>query len=227
MADVKDNLDNLYDVITGEKALKKKELAAKKAKEQAIKNAKNKRRKVVVEDGAKLKKDEDNSDNNKKVVQNIKLYEWEAPDIYQIKYNTKGFKILVAFCLAFILLLALVEQYALMAAIIALLFLLYVSSNTKPVQVKHKITARGVDYFNKMYEWYMLNDFYFCKKDDIYFLLIGTKLRFPRLLTLIVPKEDKDAIFMLLQDKLLYRDIRKQSKIDKITYGEYIPLEKV
>ena len=135
--------------------------------------------------------------------------------------------VIIVLCLLFILLLAIVEQYAMMAAIIAVLFLLYVSASSKPMVVKHKITARGIDSFDKLYEWYMLEDFYFCKKEDKYVLLVGTKLRFPKLLMFIVPKEDKDAIFMLLQDKLLYRDVRKQGRVDQITYGEYIPLEKI
>jgi hypothetical protein len=37
----------------------------------------------------------------------------------------------------------------------------------------------------------------------------------------------KRQIFVLLQDKLLYKDIRKQGKLEKLNFGEYIPLEKV
>lgn len=225
MADVKNDLKNLYDVISGEKALRKRESELKKAKEQAIKEQKGKRRKAVVDGSVKLKKE--SVQRGKKVVQNIKVFEWEANDRYQIRYNDKGFLLIVALSLVFILLLAVLEQYAMMAAIIAILFLMYVSATTKPVKVKHKITTRGIDTFDKLYEWYMLDSFYFCQKDDTLFLLVETKLNIPRVLMFLVPNEDKDAIFVLLQDKLLYKDIRKQGRLDKISYGEYIPLEKI
>ena len=129
--DSKDNLENLYDVITGEKALRKKELDARKAKEEAIKSAKNKRRKSIVKGEAKLDKDTDDERNNKKIVQNIKLFEWEAPERFQVRYSSRGFLIIIVLCLLFILLLAIVEQYAMMAAIIAVLFLLYVNVDVR------------------------------------------------------------------------------------------------
>ncbi len=44
---------------------------------------------------------------------------------------------------------------------------------------------------------------------------------------MLVGKKDKDAIFVILQEHLLYQDIKKQDKVEEINYGKYIPLEKV
>jgi len=164
----------------------------------------------------------------KEIVQNIKLFEWKAPERYEVQLNKKSFLIILLITLIFIVLLAILGKYYLIAAIISVLFVLYAASSTKPLMVTHKITARGIDTAGKLYEWYMLEDFYFSKKGNMYTLMVQTKLNFPKALVLLCNKKDKDPLFVILQKNLLYKDIRrKQSKIDIISYGEYIPLEKV
>lgn len=217
-------LDDIVKVITGEMALEKKEKALKEAKKQAVENEKNLRRKNIVKGNVKL---EDDPIVDKKVVQNIKLFEWSAPDRYEFSLNKKTFLILVALCLVLILFLAILQHYMLMVSIIALLFLIYVLGTTKPLLVKHLITARGIETGNKLYEWFTLKNFYFTKKDDVYFMIVETNLRFPGALIFLLDEKDKNPIFVLLQDKLLYKDIRKQSSLDKLNYGDYIPLEKI
>jgi len=219
-------LNDLAKIISGEMALEKKEKALEKAKRQAVEDEKNDRRRKVVRKEAVLEKDP-LVEEEKKVVQNIKLFEWEAPDRYELAYNTKYFMIIVALSLVLILLLAILGHYFLMGAIIAMLFLIYVLGTTKPQKVTHQITARGIDTGNRLYEWFIMKDFYFTKKNSQLFLVIGTKLNLPGALLFLLSEKDKDAIFVLLQDKLLYKDIRKQGWLEKLNFGEYIPLEKV
>jgi hypothetical protein len=219
-------LNDLVKIISGEMALEKKEKALEKAKKQAVEEEKNDRRRKVVKGEAVLEKDP-LVEEEKKVVQNIKLFEWEAPDRYELAYSTKYFLIVVALSLVLILLLAILGHYFLMAAIIAMLFLIYVLGTTKPQRVTHKITARGIDTGNKLYEWYIMKNFYFTKKQNQLFLIVETKLNLPGALLFLLSEKDKDAIFVLLQEKLLYKDIRKQGWLEKMNFGEYIPLEKV
>jgi len=219
-------LNDLVKIISGEMALEKKEKALEKAKKQAVEEEKNTRRRKIVEGKAKLEKDPV-QEEGKKVVQNIKLFEWEAPDRYELAYNTKSYMLIVALSLVLILLLAILGHYFLMGAIIALLFLIYVLGTTKPQMVKHKITARGIDTGGRLYEWYVMRDFYFTRKNKQIFLVIGTKLNMPGALLFLLSEKDKDAIFVLLQEQLLYKDIRKQGRLEKWNFGEYIPLEKI
>lgn len=220
------SFEKILEVVSGEKSLREKERAMVKAKKDAVKEMKEKRRKAVIDKSVKLEKD---PLQEKKVVQNIKLFEWEAPERYQVKFSDKNFLFIVALSLVLILLLAILKHYLMMASVIALLFLVYVSGVTKPVYIKNKITKRGIEIYDRLFEWYTLDSFYFCKKDNssYYSLIIETKLNVPKVLFLLASEKGKDAIFLLLQDKLLYKDIRKQGRIDRITYGEYIPLEKV
>lgn len=219
-------LTDLVKIISGEMALEKKEAALAKAKKQAVEEEKNERRRKVVKKEVALEKDP-LVEEEKKVVQNIKLFEWEAPDRYEISYNTKYFMIIVALSLVLILLLAILGHYFLMGAIIAMLFLIYVLGTTKPQKIAHRVTARGIDTGNKLYEWYIMKDFYFTKKQNQLFLIVETKLNIPGALLFLLNEKDKDAIFVLLQEKLLYKDIRKQGWLEKLNFGEYIPLEKV
>jgi len=224
MAKEKDSLKKLADFLTGEKALREKEEEIQKAKKKAIKDEKDKRRKKIIEGEVQLEED---PVQKKEVVQNIKLFEWSAPERYQIKLNSKGFLIILALSLAFIALLAVLGKYFLIAAIVSVLFVVYAAATTKPLIAKHKITKRGIDTIGKLYEWYMLESFYITKKEDTYTIIVNTKLNFPKVLIMLAKKKDKDAVFVILQKHLLYEDIKKQNKIDIISYGEYIPLEKV
>jgi hypothetical protein len=73
----------------------------------------------------------------------------------------------------------------------------------------------------------MLDNFYFTKKKGHHLLILETNLRFPAQLFLIIKKKEMATIFLLLQDQLLYKDIKKQSSWHKINIGEYISLEKL
>ena len=221
----KDEIKALSDIVTGEEVLRKKEEEVKKKKEEAKRKVKTERKRRIIEKEVVLEKGEDVEE--RKVVQNIKVFEWEAPERVKIKFDNRSYLILVGASLVLILFLAVLGHYGLMAAIISLLFLIYVWGTTEPATVKHKITARGIDLGSKLFEWYMLESFYFTKKEDQLFLFVDTKLRYPPSLIFLLEEGDRDPLFVIFQDKLLYKDIRKQSKLSKFAYGEYITLEGV
>ncbi|OGC44949.1 hypothetical protein A3J98_01500 [candidate division WS6 bacterium RIFOXYC1_FULL_33_10] len=219
-----DEFKDILNILSGEMQLREKEEKIKKLKEEAISQQKTKKRVLVASKELIL---EDSDVPTKKVVQNLKLFEWEAPDRYEFNFESKSFWVILSISLLFVLFLAILQQYYLMAAIIALLFFVYVSGTNKPLKVTHKITARGIDTGGRLYEWFMLNNFWFSIKNGQYLLIVETKLRYPRALIMLLDQADKDALFVLLQEKVLYKDIRKQGKIDTLTYGQYIPFEEI
>ena len=216
--------NDIMDILSGEMQLREKEEKIEKLKDDAKKKHKAEKRRKVVEKEFVL---EESDIPTKKVIQNMKLFEWEAPDRYAFNFQTKTFWVLLALILMFILYLAILGQYFLMAAIVGLVFFVYVAGTNKPIQVKHKITSRGIDTGNKLYEWFMLENFWFSIKNGQYMLIVETKLRYPKALIMLLEGADKDAIFVFLQEKVLYKDIRKQSKLDVLTYGDYIPFEEI
>lgn len=225
MAKEKNEFEKIAEILTGEKNMRDMQEKLRKEKIKAKNEEKDRRRRRIVKGEEVLEVEEV---QKKEIVQNIKLFEWKAPERYEISLDNKGFLVILAVALLFIVFLAILGKYFLIAAIISVLFVLYAAGTTKPLVVTHKITSRGIDTAGKLYEWYMLEDFYFSKKGDFYTLMVQTKLNFPKALVLLCNEKDKDAVFVILQKNLLYRDIRKkQNKIDIISYGEYVPLEKV
>lgn len=215
---------DIMDILSGEMKLREKEEKMKELKEEAKGRQKAERRKKIAQKDLVLAESDIPTE---KVVQNIKIFEWEAPERYIFEFKGKTFWGILAVSFLFILYLAILENYYLMAAMIALLFFIYVAGTNKPEKVKHKITARGIDTADKLYEWFMLDNFWFSIKNGQYFLIVETRLRYPRALILLLEEVDKDAIFVLLQEKILYKDIRKQSRMDSLTYGQYIPFEDI
>jgi len=216
-------LSDLGKILSGEMALREKEEKLLKMKKKAIEEQKKKIRDGLKSGDIKVK----DLRKNKKVVQKIKLFEWDAPIRVPFNFEMRNFLTIVAVCLFFVLFLAILGHYFLMFAIMSFLFLVYVAGTTKPVNVKHTITAKGVETLDVLYEWYMLNSFFFTKKKGKYILILETQLRFPAQLFLLCSKKDIGTIFLLLQDQLLYKDIKKQSSWSKMNIGEYIPLEKL
>ncbi|MCB9790939.1 hypothetical protein H6764_02875 [Candidatus Nomurabacteria bacterium] len=226
----KSEISQLAQILSGEYELLKQQEKIKKLKKDAIDRQKSLVREGIKEGNIKLLDNyEDAIDNEKEqhVIQNITLYEWEAPIRIANHFDQKQFAILAFASMLFILYLAVLGNYALMLAIIALLFFIYVSGTTKPDIIKNKITARGIDTLDKVYDWYMLENFRFTVKNRQHLLIVETKLRYPSRLILLLKKEEREPLFLLLQDKVLYKDIRKQSKLDLWTFGKYIPLEKI
>lgn len=211
-------------ILSGEMELRKKQEEIEKLKKKAIEDKKADKRVKVASKELIL---EDSDIPTKKVVQNIKLFEWEAPDRAEFSLENKTYWIILVISLLFTIYLAILGQYFLMAAIIALLFFVYVIATNKPSTVVHKITARGIDTGGRLYEWFMLDNFWFSMKDGQYLLIVETKLRLPKALIILLDQADKDAIFVLLQEKVLYKDIRKQNWVDRMSYGDYIPFEEI
>lgn len=217
-------LSALSRILSGESKLSKEQKKIENQKVDAIKRQRNLSRKNVIK--GKVAFDKDDSEG-KEIVQNRTLFTWEAPVRPPVNFEMKTFFGIVAVSLLFVLYLAILGHYWLMIVIIALLFLLYVVGTTPPIIVSHKITARGIDSFGKLYEWFSLSSFWFAKKNETTMMYVETRLRMPSRLIFVVTEEDMSAIFVLLEKKLLYKDVRNQRRFDKVMDGIYVPLEKI
>ncbi|GAB4162975.1 MAG: hypothetical protein Fur003_5790 [Candidatus Dojkabacteria bacterium] len=217
-------IGDLARMLSGEMQLREKEeLVAQKKEEAKVK------RREALREGVKQREIVVEEDDlpAKPVIQNIKLYEWEAPIRVKFFFDMKAFLVVVAASLIFIIFLAILGHYLLMFAIVAVLFLVYVAGTTEPVLVKHKITARGIDTMNKLYEWFMLDQFWFTIKNGQNMLIVTTRLRYPTQLILLLDEKERKSLFVLLQEKILYRDIKKVGFIERATFGEPVKLENV
>lgn len=123
---------------------------------------------------------------------------WSAPSRPQIKTNPKFYSTVGVLVLAVCLVLFVAGQFALIAAIVAVLFAAYVLSNVPPERVHHEITSSGVSYAGKVYLWDELKSFGFKVRSGYTTLLVNTKEVFPGQLLLILEKVDLEEIKKLL-----------------------------
>jgi hypothetical protein len=229
MSNAKENIDVVTDLkqiqtkieedIKSAKQKERLEVLKKKAIEKQKKFVRN-----AIKDGRMVL-----DTNKEKVVQKINLFEWDAPIRKKFLFSKKDFLILVTLTLIFMIYLSILGHYMLMFALAALLFVIYVAGLFEPQIVKHKITTQGIEAFNVLYKWEILDDFYFSKLEDQYFLIVDTNLKVERRLILLINKGDLEPIFILLQDKLLYKAF-KNNKMwlgDRLSLGQYIPIEKI
>ena len=224
----KDQIFESLKVLQGDIQNSLKDVKRKEKLEILKKKAIEKQNKVIrnaIKDGRMVL---DSSKRNK-VVQKISLFEWQAPVRKKFLFSKKDFFIVLALTLFFMLYLTILEKYMLMLVLASLLFFIYVAGLFEPPIVTHKITTLGIEAFNYLYRWEDLKDFYFTKLENQYFLIVDTDLKIEGRLIFLLSKEDLEPIFILLQDKLLYRAF-KNNKLwlgDRLSLGQYIPIEEI
>jgi hypothetical protein len=196
----------------------------KELKEKAIAKQKTSIQKAVADGRMVL-----TADDVKPVVQKISLFKWDAPIRKKYVFSKKGYLLTLALTMLFMLYLSILGHYLLMAVLASILLLIYLGGVFDPVVVTHNITTRGIETNGDFFLWESLTDFYFTELDGQYFLIVDTSIvAIPRLIFLI-KSEEKEPIFILLQDKLLYRDFmnKKLPLGDRLSFGQYIPIEDI
>lgn len=157
-------------------------------------------------------------------IQRKVLFSWSAPMRSFKKLDKKRYWTIAAAVLALFVVLAILGQFGLMAAIAAVMFLVYVLGTVPPEDIKHVITTLGVETVEKNYDWKDLRDYWFSVKDDVGILNIDTNVTFPSRLIMLINKGDQSKLHIILKEKLPYKDVRDQSSLSKISEGEWVNL---
>jgi len=131
---------------------------------------------------------------------------WQAPSRPFKKMNPKFYSTVGILVVAVCLVLLVAGQFALIAAVLAILFVTYVLSNVSPEKIHHEITNRGVSFAGKVYLWDELKGFGFKHKDGYTLLLINTKTAFPGQLIMILEKIDLEEVKRALVTHLPFEE---------------------
>lgn len=166
--------------------------------------------------------------NNKTKPRTLKtLLEWSAPERPFKKRDREYFTTIgaVVFLLAIILLF--LKEWALIAVIIALVFVAYVMATIEPRKVKHKITNRGIVTGGKTYRWEELSRFWFSQKWGQKMLQLETLGDLPRRLILLLGEVEEKKAKQLLSQYLSSEEPEK-SWIDNASewLSRRVPLER-
>lgn len=155
------------------------------------------------------------------------LFEWTAPE-RAFKKRDKDFWITaVSILVLFSVVLAFIQEFYLIVALVSVLFLYYVLSTVPPQNIKYKITNRGVNFGDSKYSWKILLRFWFRKSLDTELLEFETNLRIPRQISLVINQADKDQIKQVVLKKLPLVE-SSPNFVDKLSkwWVEKMPWEK-
>lgn len=134
------------------------------------------------------------------------LFSWESPIRPFKRRDSRYFLNLALIILVLAAILIFIQEFLLIGVLLALLFVAYVLGTVEPETIEHKITNQGITTAGKSYIWDELTDFWFTERHGAVILNIGTKLRFPARLLILVPFMDRDHIKKTLVEYLPYRE---------------------
>jgi hypothetical protein len=131
---------------------------------------------------------------------------WSAPSRPFKKADPKFYSTIGILVVAVCLILVVAGQFALIAAVLAILFVSYVLSNVPPERVHHEITSRGVSFAGKVYLWEELKSFGFKHRGGYTLLLTNTKTAFPGQLIMILEKIDLEEVKQALEAHIPFEE---------------------
>jgi hypothetical protein len=107
-----------------------------------------------------------------------------------------------------------IQEFLLIAVFLALFFFFYVSGTIEPGNMPHKITNQGITTASHSYIWEELIDFWFSEKYGETILNVGTKVRFPARLIMLVPILEKEKAKKILLEYISYREVAPSTWAD-------------
>ena len=155
------------------------------------------------------------------------LYEWEAPERpYQQK--DKEFWTTAVSVLGLVsLILIFVKEWFLITALFGLAFFYYVLTTVPPNKAKYRITNKGV-YLDRSQriDWEGLRRFWFSDRWGHELLHLETWLNFPRVVSFVVDKKEKDKVTGIIE-KYLPQEESSPNFLDKFSgwISRKFPLE--
>jgi len=161
-----------------------------------------------------------------------KLYSWISPERHWVKKERGWYISYSLFFVILIAFLAMLQEYLLILAVLAFVFLWFVQGATPPQIIEHTITSLGIRTFDTFYKWRDIKHFWFSKKSGIIYLNLETvedsKPDLTKRICLLVNDNQDEDIFKILILHLDYGDKKEigYSPILQLLHGEYFNSDK-
>lgn len=156
------------------------------------------------------------------------LISWYAPARPFRKKERSYYTTIAILAILISLILLLAGEKMLIAAVFALVFLVYVLAYNPPPDIEYKLSTQGVTIADHFYHWQELDSFYFTEKDGSVLLHIYTQLRFPIILMLVLKDaEQQEEVKKIVAKYLPFHEIAPKTWVDKWSEGlqKHFPLE--
>jgi hypothetical protein len=168
---------------------------------------------------------EPTADTEKKVQQEV-LLAWSSPSRLFKKRDKEYFTNIGAIVFLLIIILIFAREFLLIAAVISIVFLVYVLSTVPPEDVTHRITNLGIESAGHYYRWEELSEFWFEEQWGQVILVLrpmmGTRI------IILLATQDKALVRKLVAEYIPFRENPEKNWVDNASswLSKKIPLEK-
>jgi len=144
------------------------------------------------------------------------LLEWKSLTRPFKKRSKEFFSTALAIAALIIIILAFLKEWFLILAVIAFVFLVFVTNKIPPEEVEHKITTRGIITGENEYRWEQLGRFWFEEKDGQKILYVEN-FGFPRVLMMLLGQIEQAKLEAILSD-YLPKETPEKTWLDKASH---------
>ncbi len=154
------------------------------------------------------------------------LLAWSSPSRLFKKRDKEYFTNIGAIIFLLMVILVFMQEFLLIAAVVSIVFLVYVLSTVPPEAVSHRITNLGIESAGHFYRWDSLVEFWFEEQWGQQMLilrpLVGTRI------IILLGIQDKAKVRQLVAKYIPYRETPDKTWVDNAAtwISEKIPLEK-
>lgn len=155
------------------------------------------------------------------------LLQWTGPSHPfkkkdRIFYQTVGALTFLLVAIVFFL-----QEFLLIAVILAIAFVVYAISSYPPVDVEHKVMPSGFDNAGRLYRWHELYGFWFEEKWGFKTLIIQTRMSFPAQIRAVLRDVSEPQVKDIIGKYLIHLENPPKSWVDSTSdwLNNKIPLE--
>lgn len=154
------------------------------------------------------------------------LLVWISPSRLFKKRDKEYFTNIIAIVFLFCVIFVFAREFALMAAAISILFLVYVLATVPPEDIKHRLTSMGLESAGHYYRWEQFVDFWF-EEQWGQVMVVFRPVAGPRMIILL-GSESKVKVKAIIAEFIPFREEPVKSWVDNAAnwITDKIPLEK-
>ncbi len=152
--------------------------------------------------------------------------EWSSPSRLFKQRNREYFLNIGAIVFLLMIILVFAREFVLIAAVLSVVFLIYVLSTVPPEEVKHRITNLGIESAGHFYRWEELADFWFESQWGQTMLILRPYLT--SRVIILLGSQNPSHVREFIAKHIPFREQPEKSWVDNAAswLSQKIPLEK-
>jgi hypothetical protein len=154
------------------------------------------------------------------------LLSWVSPSRLFKKRDKEYFTNIGAIVFLLIVILIFAREFVLIAAVISIVFLIYVLSTVPPEEITHHITNLGIESANHFYRWEELSEFWF--EEQWGQVILNIKPLLGQRIIILLGNEDRNKVRELIAVHIPFREKPEKTWTDNAAswLSKKVPLEK-